>query len=91
VTDPRPNNEPRPRVVPEQAPSRLGGPVLTVAAFVLAIIWIGLFVMQLMSGGGGDWFETWWPLVSAVAFTALGIDRLRRARRPRSSPRALER
>lgn len=57
--------------------------MLSVVALLLGIVWLALFVSRI--GRGGDWFDTWWPLVSGVAFVTLGVERLLRTRRTRRS------
>ena len=81
MADPRPDNEPRPRVEPQQSLLPIPGAVLAVLALALGVVWLVVFVVHLANGVGANWLDTWWPLVTGVAFLALGADRLRRERR----------
>ena len=79
MTDPRPNNEPRSRVEPQESQQPIPGTLVRVIAFALGAAWLAIFVVRLANGGAPNWLNTWWLLVAGVAFVAVGADRLRRA------------
>ena len=82
MPDPRPNHEPRPRVEPQQSPSRPLVPdrVVGIVALVLGVALLVTFAVRLATSIGGTWLDTWWPLVAGFAFVALGAQRVRRSR-----------
>jgi hypothetical protein len=76
MTDPRPNNEPRPRVEPQEPPTRALPAVSAAVMLAIGVAWLVLFAVHLAHS---EWPSFWWELVSGLVFLVLGISRARGA------------
>ena len=81
MTDPRPNNEPRPRVTPEDSRPRIPSLVLGILALAVGVIWLVLLVVHLVNGDPVGVDTTWLPLIAGVLFVFLGVSRILLLRR----------